>query len=174
MADQSSQAQWHYIGHYGQLGPLTDEQMAELVRDGVVQADTYVWRDGMSDWSMAAQCPGLDRMGLATPPPSPPPFQAPQLPVTGAAPPVVAPRADYAVRWGYGAPMSDRNRVLGGVLNLIPGVGRIYLGYVAIGVLQALLTVLCGVGLIWGWVDALFILSGGLKHDGYGRRFSDS
>src|SRR5579859_2938673 len=39
--------EWYYIGHYGQLGPLTREQIDELVTGGVISRDTYVWRAGM-------------------------------------------------------------------------------------------------------------------------------
>ncbi len=68
---------------------------------------------------------------------------------------------------------SDRNRLVAGLLQLfLPGVGRMYLGYVAIGVLQ-LLSCLCGIGLIWAFIDALIILSGGVKYDGYMRRLDE-
>ncbi|MFX5914944.1 DUF4339 domain-containing protein, partial [Acinetobacter baumannii] len=33
---------------------MTLEQMADLARDGVLDRDTYVWKDGMSDWVKAA------------------------------------------------------------------------------------------------------------------------
>lgn len=172
MPDEPATAHWYYVGHYGQLGPLTLEQMGELVRDGVVANDTYVWKEGMPDWTTASRCDELLRHGLVSPSAGPPPVPSFQVPpgslqrITGSTEPSV-------LTWGAGAPISDRSRVLGGGLNLIPGVGRIYLGYVAIGVLQALTTLLCGVGFLWALVDSIFILSGGLKHDGYGRRFAE-
>ncbi|HTQ09981.1 MAG TPA: DUF4339 domain-containing protein, partial [Fimbriimonadaceae bacterium] len=46
-------ADWYYIGHYGQLGPLTFEQVEELVQGGVIARDTYVWYQGLPDWSLA-------------------------------------------------------------------------------------------------------------------------
>src|SRR5437868_3694699 len=48
-----SVADWYYIGHYGQLGPLTFEQVEELVQGGVIGRDTFVWRHGLSDWQAA-------------------------------------------------------------------------------------------------------------------------
>ena len=45
--------EWYYIGHYGQLGPLTKEQMEELVEGGVILQETYVWRTGMPQWQTA-------------------------------------------------------------------------------------------------------------------------
>lgn len=68
---------------------------------------------------------------------------------------------------------SDKSKTAGGILQLlIPGIGRIYLGYLAIGVLQLVLTP-CGVGLIWSWIDGVVILSGGVKLDGYGRQLNE-
>ena len=43
----SAVADWYYIGHYGQLGPLTKEQIDELVDGGVIARETYVWSTGM-------------------------------------------------------------------------------------------------------------------------------
>lgn len=80
--------------------------------------------------------------------------------------------------WNYtdnSLPKSDRSRVLAGVLQLIiPGTGRMYLGYAAQGVLQLFLTPFgCGVGWLWSVIDGLIILTGGVKLDGYGRRLND-
>ncbi len=69
-------------------------------------------------------------------------------------------------------PKSDKSRIAAGILNLLPGFGRFYLGYAAHGVLQ-LMTSFCGVGLIWSWLDGLYIMVGGAKYDGYGRVIDD-
>lgn len=172
-------AEWYYIGHYGQLGPLTREQIDELIDGGVISRETYVWREGMSDWVVAQFCSELT-MSFAsstvnqTPPPSPT--------TRPAAPPSYSPGASYPsppttpIPQGYtglSTLKSDKNRVLGGILQLIvPGLGRIYLGYSAIGVLQLVLSA-CGVGVIWAWIDAIIILSGGVSLDGYGRQLND-
>jgi hypothetical protein len=49
-----------------------------------------------------------------------------------------------------------------------------YLGYAAQGVIQFLLFP-CGLGVGWFWsvIDGIYILSGGLKMDGYGRRIDE-
>jgi GYF domain 2/TM2 domain len=179
-------AEWYYIGHYGQLGPLTREQIDELIEGGVISRETYVWREGMSDWVVAQFCSELTPSFASstvnqTPPPSP----------TGRpiAPPSYAPSPTYTNPQSYSGPpqttpfprgysglstlKSDKNRVLGGILQLIvPGLGRIYLGYSAIGVLQLVLSA-CGVGVIWAWIDAIIILTGGVNLDGYGRQLND-
>lgn len=74
-----------------------------------------------------------------------------------------------------GGVTSPSSRVLAGVLQiLLPGVGRMYLGYTAIGVLQLVLTI-CTIGILWIWpiVDGILILAGAVKHDGYGRVLTD-
>jgi hypothetical protein len=187
MSDANVPAEWYYVGHYGQLGPLTLEQMTELASDGVVTHETYVWRNGMSDWAQAQYVADLrSQLAPLVPEVVPPtrPVMPPPAP-TGArpaAPLTPEPLSTYSVHsqsgWQYiqsHAPKSDKSRVAAGVLNLVlPGVGRLYLGYMAHGVLQILVTVMtCGVGIVWPFIDAIYILAGGVKLDGYGRRLED-
>lgn len=188
--------EWYYVGHYGQLGPLTLEQMEELARDGVIDRETYVWRPGMDNWcmaqdaeplravvmSMAQQPPPAPGPGSMPPPSplgSPPPFRgpsvAPPYPVISAPQTAAAPYGSQS--WSYLStqlPKSDKNRLAAGLLNLIPGVGRFYLGYAAHGALQLITAFFCGVGFIWAWIDAVYMLAGGVKYDGYGRRLDDT
>jgi TM2 domain-containing membrane protein YozV len=173
----SSAAEWFYVGHYGQLGPLTHEQMTELIQDGVIERETYIWKSGMPNWAAAESSPDLrtafssNQVFLSPPPPPTTPAIRPQ-------PPTLAPAVSMMGMWNYtdnSLPKSDRSRVLAGVLQLIiPGTGRMYLGYAAQGVLQLFLTPFgCGVGWLWSVIDGLIILTGGVKLDGYGRRLND-
>lgn len=179
-------AEWYYIGHYGQLGPLTRDQVDELITGGVIAKDTYVWRTGMGDWLNADRVPEL-RASFSSPdpfvmPPPPPSAHRPSVPAQSAL------RENLAMgSWrtdalapspsaypAFGGIKSDRNRVLAGVLNLfLPGVGRIYLGHMAHGVLQLVLAMCGGVGFVWSFIDGIIILSGGVKYDGYGRVLTD-
>jgi hypothetical protein len=165
---------------------LTLAQMTELAGDGVISQDTYVWRNGMSDWTQAMNVADLraslgiaqselypPARQIATPPPTPMGSRA----ISPAAP---DPFTTYSVHsqtgWQYiqtHAPKSDKSRVTGGLLNFIPGVGRLYLGYMAHGILQLFTFLFCGIGLIWAWIDAIYILAGGVRLDGYGRRLDD-
>jgi TM2 domain-containing membrane protein YozV len=106
----------------------------------------------------------------------PPPYQG-QQPYPGQQPPYpgqpapyppqpypgVSPGAPYGVD-AYGRPLSDKSKVIAGVLQIVLGgfgVGRFYLGYTNIGVLQLVVTfVTCGVGAIWGLIDGIMILMG--------------
>jgi hypothetical protein len=208
----SAEADWYYVGQYGELGPLTEEQMKDLVQDKVIEKDTYVWRRGMGDWvhtEMIAEFRVLLAPKKEPPPapsssPRPPvpqqsrpaPQPSPVAPVTPQAPPAASPYgqpvqqpaappygqqqppSNYPAQANWSAveaslPRSDKSRVTAGVLNLfLPGVGRFYLGYAAHGALQ-FITCFCGIGFLWAWIDALYILMGGLKYDGYGRLMKD-
>ncbi|MCU0317013.1 MAG: GYF domain-containing protein [Fimbriimonadaceae bacterium] len=171
-------AEWYYVGHYGQLGPLTLGQLKELAVDGVIDEETFVWRAGMSDWLPAKLIPDLKGSFGVSGPYIPPPVvggRSPGVPEP-VRPPV--PPAGASLRGGppavhhFQAPVSDKSRVLAGVLNLVPGFGRFYLGYSAHGVLQ-LISSLCGIGYLWSLFDGIYILLGGVKYDGYGRRLGD-
>lgn len=41
---------WYYATGEERLGPYTAEQFQELVQQGMVTAQTLVWREGMTDW----------------------------------------------------------------------------------------------------------------------------
>jgi TM2 domain-containing membrane protein YozV len=73
------------------------------------------------------------------------------------------PGAYYGVD-AYGRPLSDKSKLTAGLLQIFLGsigVGRFYLGYTTIGVLQIVVTVVtCGVGSIWGLIDGIMILIG--------------
>lgn len=180
MGEVPTPAEWYYVGHYGQLGPLTLEQVNELARDGVISPETFVWRPGMPEWKAAQDVPDLgSSIKLAVTDLLPPPV--PGLQQRAVTPPLapspMAPTAGLASgSWSYlesGVPKSDKNRVTGGLLNLIPGFGRFYLGYAAHGALQLITALFCGIGFVWSVIDGIYILMGGIKYDGYGRVIQD-
>ena len=61
---------WYYALGQQQVGPVTDEQLQALAKDGVVTGDTLVWRDGMANWQpyRTVAPPGLALSPAATPP----------------------------------------------------------------------------------------------------------
>ncbi len=136
-----------------------------------------------------------------TPPPFPPPYTPPfgsYPPPPGQFPPpaypgypgypgyYADPSAPYGRHPATGEPLSDKSKVLAGLLQLlglvgILGVGRIYLGQTGLGVTQLIVglvvTVLtCGFGvvvpIIWGIVDAVLILTDRVR-DPLGRPLRD-
>lgn len=181
----SDKPEWYYVGHYGQLGPLTQGQLSELIESGVIERQTFIWKAGMTDWVPAATIPQFSNHFLTAdifaPPPTPgPSIQQPtqvapptqqynQFQQYGGAPLVAQP---HYLPSQYAAP-SDKSKIVAGILNIfLPGVGRIYLGYAAIGVLQLLTTFFCGVGAIWAFIDGVLMLTGSVQYDGYGRRLN--
>ncbi len=49
---------WYYVEQGQQTGPVTDEQLAELVRSGKITSTTLVWREGLAEWQPYAQATG--------------------------------------------------------------------------------------------------------------------
>lgn len=168
--------EWYYVGQYGQLGPLDLDQMIDLAESGVILATTYVWKNGMSDWREARFVPEILVKIPNVPPPPPVPTSASSAHSWATPPPDV--QQQYLVSQSYlyrGAIVSPFSRVVAGVLNIfLPGIGRIYLGYQAIGILQLVLTI-CTFGIFWLWpfIDGILILVGTVRHDGYGRALPD-
>jgi len=155
-------AEWHYIGNYGQIGPIGDAQVRELISVGGITPDTLVWRPGLSEWVRAKDLPELASQfpqPIVPPVPSTPPGYSP------------APRPDQAPL-AYGP---RRSRLATGVLQLfLPGVGRMYAGYVGLGVAQLIVAVAtCGYGALWSFIDGILILTGNVQTDGEGRPFRD-
>jgi TM2 domain-containing membrane protein YozV len=117
--------------------------------------------------------PDYSRPGDFEPPVAP----AYPPPGTSAYPPPMAPgyagmpyAPVYAVD-AWGRPLSDKSKVVAGVLQLVLGgfgVGRFYIGDNKTAVLQLVVTlVTCGLGHIWGIIDGILILvNGGVDAQG--------
>jgi TM2 domain-containing membrane protein YozV len=96
----------------------------------------------------------------------PSPYQQPVYPVSGypgypqGHPPGFAPQFD-----AYGRPMSDKSKVIAGVLGITVGgfgAGRFYTGHTGIAVAQLVVTlVTCGLGAFWGVIDGILLLING-------------
>jgi TM2 domain-containing membrane protein YozV len=196
----SEAAAWYYVGSFGQLGPLTLEQMEELIDGSVIEKSTYVWKPSMNDWLPAGNVTELMPAfkliePMASPPPmpgTPPPqqqpfqiqqqqqYQAPQAPIfqpqfsQSSSPARMVSVQPHGYPRILSLPKSDKSRTIAGVLQLvIPGAGRMYLGYAALGVIQFLFTACTLVGYFWSLADGIMILSGKVSIDGYGRAIED-
>jgi TM2 domain-containing membrane protein YozV len=134
---------------------------------------------GREDWIPSAPPPPQQAPPGAgyPPPPFPPPYQ-PQYPP----PPVGAyydPSAPYGRHPLTGEPLSEKSKVIGGLLQLLGlfglvGIGRIYLGYTGLGIAQLVVGLFtCGIGaIIWGIIDAVMIM-GDKVRDPQGRPLRD-
>ncbi|KAA0109528.1 NINE protein [Mycolicibacterium sp. P1-5] len=108
------------------------------------------------------------------PPPNYP--MPPQYPGPGG---YVDPSAPFGRHPVTGEPLSDKSKVVAGLLQLLGlfglvGIGRIYLGYTGLGIAQLLVgLVTCGIGaVIWGIVDGILILTDKVR-DPQGRPLRD-
>lgn len=82
------------------------------------------------------------------------------------------PGAPYGIEPLTGLPYSDKQKLVGGLLQVfLPGVGRLYLGHIGIGVAQLVTWFFC-VGFIWGVIDGVLILAGKVT-DPQGRPLRD-
>lgn len=101
---------------------------------------------------------------------APPPYGPGQYP-----PPYQNPYAPWGVDQ-YGRPLSDKSKLTAGLLGILLGglgVGRFYLGYTTIGVLQLVVSIVTlGFGALWGFVDGIIILTGSVS-DAQGRTLRD-
>ncbi|GFG49081.1 hypothetical protein CQY20_25730 [Mycolicibacterium agri] len=101
--------------------------------------------------------------------PPPPGYgqQPPGYPPPGQYPPVYTdPTAPYGRHPVTGEPLSDKSKLVAGLLQLIGlfglvGIGRIYLGYTGLGIAQLVVGLItCGIGaIVWGIVDAVLIFT---------------
>jgi TM2 domain-containing membrane protein YozV len=123
---------------------------------------------GGEDWTPSAPPPPPPGYPLPFPPQYPPPPAA-----------YYDPSAPYGRHPLTGEPLSEKSKVVAGLLQLLGlfglvGIGRIYLGYTGLGIAQLLVgLVTCGIGaIIWGIIDAVLIL-GDKVRDPQGRPLRD-
>ena len=76
------------------------------------------------------------------------------------------------MKLAQGAAPGAKSRLAAGLLGILLGgfgAQRFYLGYTGIGVAQLVVTFLtCGLGAIWGLIDGIVILAGGVNRDADG------
>jgi uncharacterized RDD family membrane protein YckC len=77
---------WHYADGNLQRGPVSLEQLRQLIRGQRIGAETLVWQEGMAAWIPAGAVPGLFLAGVAAPP-----FATPSSPQ-----PVLSGQLDYS------------------------------------------------------------------------------
>lgn len=88
---------WYFIREGEQLGPVPEEQIRRMTREGSLKRDDLVWQEGMMAWQPASEVPGLEFPVQAPPPP---PVAPPPAPYQYAPPPpqyVAAPPPQYPV-----------------------------------------------------------------------------
>lgn len=56
-----------------QQGPFNTDVLKQMIAQGQLTKETFVWKQGMSGWSAAGEVPEISALFGATPPPPPPP-----------------------------------------------------------------------------------------------------
>ena len=64
---------WFFARHGQQHGPVTDDDLSEMLATGSLSPDALVWTEGMKEWRPAKDVEGLILRDLP-PPLSPPPI----------------------------------------------------------------------------------------------------
>ena len=54
-----SNRSWYFAAQGQQQGPISEEELRDLIAKGVVTPETLLWSDGMSGWEKAGRIPGL-------------------------------------------------------------------------------------------------------------------
>ncbi len=112
-------SQWNYIQNGQTLGPVPEEQLKALLASGALRGDDLVWREGLTGWVAAKQCPEL----IAHP-------------ISGAAAnPYAAPRAQLdGAAMGSASPSEISPTVVGLLRQTKPWVRLLaVLGFIGIG-----------------------------------------
>jgi TM2 domain-containing membrane protein YozV/ribosomal protein L40E len=81
------------------------------------------------------------------------------------------------VRLATAIPEDAKSKLVAGLLGLFLGglgVHRFYLGYVGIGIVQIIVTLVTfGVGVLWGMIEGVLILAGSINKDAKGQPLRD-
>lgn len=67
---------FHILVNNKQQGPVSIDQLQQMVSDGTVTKDTMVWKDGMTDWAMAGAQGELQNLFAVSSAPPPPPVSS--------------------------------------------------------------------------------------------------
>lgn len=52
-----------------QIGPLNTQEVTQLIQQKKIVNETYVWKNGMSDWELAEKVPEIIKLVALAPPP---------------------------------------------------------------------------------------------------------
>jgi hypothetical protein len=69
-----SNRSWYYAAQGQQQGPVSEDELRDLIGRSVVTAETLLWSDGMAGWEKAGRIPGLMSDVPSISPAGPPAF----------------------------------------------------------------------------------------------------
>lgn len=59
MADAAEPRVWYFFNGEAQVGPVTESELRDQIRDKTLVANHHVYRDGFEDWKLLANVPEL-------------------------------------------------------------------------------------------------------------------
>ena len=136
-----------------EYGPVDGAQLQQWVAAGRANAQSLVQAQGTPVWRALGSYPELAGPAAVA---GTPPFMpgAPAAPVPG-----------------------RKSKIAAGLLGVLLGgwgVHRFYLGYIGVGIAQIFVTMLtCGLGALWGFIEGILILTGGINSDANGQPLQD-
>lgn len=65
---------YHVMINNAQQGPYDIGAIQQMIKNGQINRESFVWKAGMAQWAKAAECPDLQELFGAVPPPPPPPI----------------------------------------------------------------------------------------------------
>ena len=71
MPTQEQGSLFYAVIENNQVGPLSQQDIAQLVKDKKIVNETYMWKPGMDDWDIAEKIPEILRIVALNPPPIP-------------------------------------------------------------------------------------------------------
>jgi hypothetical protein len=71
-SNQQPQSLFYAVLGGKQIGPLSEHDVSQLIRDKKIVNETYMWKPNMPDWVLAEKIPEVLRLVALTPPPLPP------------------------------------------------------------------------------------------------------
>lgn len=69
---QQPQSLFYAVIEGKQVGPLSEQDISQLIRDKKIVNETYMWKPSMPDWVIAENMPEIVRLVALCPPPLPP------------------------------------------------------------------------------------------------------
>ena len=132
--------EWYYSNNGQQAGPVSEEQLAELFRNGTVKPSDLVWNETMTEWTPIGK---VDAFAVPAPelPTAAPPAPVDSPPTLSAAPPLAAAPGAYSSHLGAAPQKTDGLAITSlvlGILSMIccgivTGIPAVICGHIAIG-----------------------------------------
>jgi hypothetical protein len=66
---QSNPSTYFVVLNEQQIGPLSENEIKQLIQQKKINSETYVWHNGLTDWEKASNVPEIIKFVALSPPP---------------------------------------------------------------------------------------------------------